>query len=80
MSSYYYWVKKKIGEDSPIGDLARDIMLEQARYRSFPINSQSFRRLLGHFETKYEFLGLRLDEGKWKKTTDEMMLWAKEAF
>ena len=54
MSSYYYWVKKKIGEDSPIGDLARDIMLEQARYRSFPINSQSFRRLLGHFETKYE--------------------------
>lgn len=35
MSSYYYWVKKKIGEDSPIGDLARDIMLEQARYRSF---------------------------------------------
>lgn len=27
-----------------------------------------------------QFLGLRLDEGKWKKTTDEMMLWAKEAF
>ena len=27
-----------------------------------------------------QFLGLRLDEGKWKKTTDEMTLWAKEAF
>ena len=27
-----------------------------------------------------KFLGLRLDEGKWKKTTGEMMLWAKEAF
>ena len=27
-----------------------------------------------------QFLGLRLDEGKWKKTTGEMMKWMKEAF
>ena len=27
-----------------------------------------------------QFLGLRLDEGKWKKTTDKMMQWMKEAF
>ncbi len=27
-----------------------------------------------------QFLGLRLDRDKWDKTTDEMMLWAKEAF
>ena len=27
-----------------------------------------------------QFLGLRLDEGKWKKTTDKMMQWMKGAF
>jgi hypothetical protein len=27
-----------------------------------------------------QFLGLRLDSDKWKKTTDEMMQWMKEAF
>ena len=27
-----------------------------------------------------QFLGLRRDEGKWKKTTGEMMQWMKEAF
>ena len=25
-----------------------------------------------------QFLGLRFDEGKWKKTTDEMMKWMGE--